>query len=437
MLALAIFVVTLILVIWQPKGLGIGWSALGGALVALMAGVVHWSDLGVVWDIVWDATFTFVALIIISLILDEAGFFTWAALHVARWGNGRGHLLFPLIVLLGAVMAAFFANDGAALLLTPIVVAILLRLNFSPPAALAFIIATGFVADTTSLPLVISNLVNIVSANYFEIGFDRYAVVMVPVNLASLAATLMVLWIAFGRRIQPRYSLSELDPPRSAIRDLLVFRAAFPLLALLLLAYFITAPLGVPISLVTGTAALLLMAIAGRWWQLGRGAVVPVTAALRGAPWQIVLFSIGMYLVVYGLGNAGLTGYGARALEWLAHQGEFTATIGTGFLSALVASVMNNMPSTLIGALAIDQAQVPAATRELMIYANVIGNDLGPKFTPIGSLATLLWLHVLAGKGYRIGWGQYMKIGLLITPPVLLATLVALALWLPLLPAGY
>ena len=437
MLAFAIFVVTLILVIWQPKGLGIGWSALGGALVALMAGVVHWSDLGVVWDIVWDATFTFVALIIISLILDEAGFFTWAALHVARWGNGSGHLLFPLIVVLGAVMAAFFANDGAALLLTPIVVAILLRLNFSPPAALAFIIATGFVADTTSLPLVISNLVNIVSANYFEIGFDRYAVVMVPVNLVSLAATLMVLWIAFGRRIPPRYSLAELDPPRSAIRDLLVFRAAFPLLAMLLLAYFITAPLGVPIALITGTAALLLMVIAGRWWRLGRGAVVSVSAALRGAPWQIVLFSIGMYLVVYGLGNAGLTGYGARALEWLAQQGSFTATIGTGFLAALVASVMNNLPSTLIGALAIDQAQVPAATRELMVYANVIGNDLGPKFTPIGSLATLLWLHVLAGKGYRIGWGQYMKIGLLITPPVLLATLVALALWLPLLPAGY
>ena len=431
MLAFAIFVVTLTLVIWQPRGLGIGWSALGGASIALLAGVVHWTDVGVVWDIVWDATFTFVALIIISLILDAAGFFAWAALHVARWGNGRGHLLFPLIVVLGAIIAAFFANDGAALLLTPIVIAILLRLNFSPPAAFAFIIATGFVADTTSLPLVISNLVNIVSANYFDIGFDRYAAVMVPVNLVSLAATLVVLWVVFRRQIPGRYSVAALDPARSAIKDLLVFRAAFPILSVLLVAYFVTAPLGVPIALVTGTAALLLMAIAGRWWKAGKGAVVSVKTALRHAPWQIVLFSIGMYLVVYGLGNAGLTNYGALALQWLAQQGDFVATIGTGFLAAVVASMMNNMPSTLVGALAIDQAQVSASTEELMIYANIIGNDLGPKFTPIGSLATLLWLHVLAEKGYRISWGQYMKIGLLITPPVLLATLVALALWLP------
>lgn len=434
MLALAIFVVTLVLVIWQPKGLGIGWSALGGALVALLVGVVQWSDVGVVWEIVWDATFTFVALIIISLILDAAGFFAWAALHVARWGNGRGHLLFPMIVVLGAIIAAFFANDGAALLLTPIVIAILLRLNFSPAAALAFIIATGFVADTTSLPLVISNLVNIVSANYFDIGFGRYAAVMVPVNLVSLAATLAVLWVAFGRRIPTHYSVAELDSPQSAIKDPLVFRAAFPLLGVLLVAYFVTSPLGIPIAFVTGAAATLLMAIAGRWWQRGRGAVVSVASALRHAPWQIVLFSIGMYLVVYGLGNAGLTDYGARALHWLAQQGDFVATVGTGVLSAVVASVMNNMPSTLVGALAIDQAQVPAITQELMIYANVVGNNLGPKFTPIGSLATLLWLHVLAGKGYKIGWGQYMRIGLLITPPVLLATLMALALWLPALP---
>lgn len=157
---------------------------------------------------------------------------------------------------------------------------------------------------------------------------------------------------------------------------------------------------------------------------------------LRNAPWQIVLFSLGTYLVVYGLGQAGLTHSGSTILNWLGHQNQMVATLGTGFLSAMVASVMNNMPSTLIGALAIDHAQVPELTRKLMIYANVVGNDLGPKFTPIGSLATLLWLHVLADKGHRIGWGQYMKVGLLLTPPVLLATLIARAIRLPLITSG-
>ena len=432
MLALAIFVGTLVLVIWQPRGLGIGWSALAGAAVALLTGVVGWSDVGTVWGIVWDATFTFVALIVISLILDEAGFFAWAALHVARWGGGDGRKLFPLVVLLGAAIAAVFANDGAALLLTPIVLAILLRLEFPPASALAFTIACGFIADTASLPLVVSNLVNIVTANYFGVPFGRYATVMVPVNLASVAATLLVLWLWFRRDIPVRYAVAELELPRQAIRDRAVFRAACPLLALLMVAYFVTGPLGVPIALVTGAAALVLMAIAGRWATGGRGATIALGKVLRGAPWQIVLFSIGMYLVVYGLGNSWLTATATGVLAWLASQGTFVATIGTGFVVAVLASVMNNMPATLVGALAIDAAEVPAITRELMIYANIVGNDLGPKFTPIGSLATLLWLHVLAGKGQRISWGQYVRVGLILTPPVLLAALVALWLWLPL-----
>jgi arsenical pump membrane protein len=437
MLALAIFLITLVFVIWQPRGLGIGWSAMGGAAVALLTGVIHWHDVPVVWHIVWDATFTFVALIVISLLLDEAGFFQWAALHIARWGQGSGRRLFPLIVLLGGVSTAFFANDGAALLLTPIVVAILLRLDFTPAQTLAFVVATGFVADTTSLPLIISNLVNIVSANYFRITFNRYALVMVPVDLMALAATLAVLWAYFGRQVPARYACEKLVAPAQAIRDPLIFRAAFPVLAMLLLAYFLLAPLGVPVSFVTCGGAVALLALAGRWHNLGRGTVISVHNVLRHAPWQIVIFSLGMYLVVYGLRNAGLTTHLADALAWLSAQGPWAAALGTGFGAALLSSVMNNLPSVLIGALSIEQAKnVPALTRELMIYANIIGCDLGPKFTPIGSLATLLWLNVLSRKGIFIGWGQYMKIGLLITPPVLLLALIALAAWLQILGAA-
>lgn len=429
MLALLIFIVTLTFVIWQPRGLGIGWSALIGAGIALATGVITLADIPVVWHIVWNATFTFVALIVISLLLDEAGFFHWAALHVARWGGGNTRRLFPLIVLLGAGIAAFFANDGAALLLTPIVLAILLRLGFKPGAALAFVIATGFVADTTSLPLIISNLVNIVSANYFNIPFDRYAAVMVPVDLVALVATLVVLWLYFSRQLPTRYNTHDLEAPASAIRDMMVFRTAFPLLGVLLVAYFVTAPFNVPVSLVTGIGAFILLAIAGRWHVRGRGAQISIHKVLKGAPWQIVIFSLGMYLVVYGLRNAGLTAYVAQVLQWLGAHGPIAAVVGTGFLSAGLSSVMNNMPSVLVGALAINQAHnLSAVTREAMVYANVIGCDLGPKFTPIGSLATLLWLHVLARKGKTITWGQYMKIGIVITPPVLLLTLLALAL---------
>ncbi|GBQ89457.1 arsenical membrane pump protein [Gluconacetobacter johannae DSM 13595] len=426
MLALVIFVATLVFVIWQPRGLGIGWSALAGAAAAGMTGVIHWHDIPVVWHIVWDATFTFIALIVISLLLDEAGFFLWAALHVARWGKGKGRTLFPLIVVLGAAIAAIFANDGAALLLTPIVIAILAQLRLNNAPALAFIIATGFVADTTSLPLVISNLVNIVSANFFGIPFDRYAAVMIPVDLVALGATLAVLWACFRRQLPETYPVATLPQPVTAIRDRHVFRAAFPLLAAILAAYFLTAPFHIPVCVVACLAACALLSVATR------GRVIPIRKVLRGAPWQIVIFSLGMYLVVYGLRNAGLTDHLAAALVWLGHQGPFTATIGAGFLAALLSSVMNNMPSVLVGALAIQQAHdITPMTRDLMVYANVIGCDLGPKFTPIGSLATLLWLHVLASKNHRITWGQYMKVGLVLTPPVLLVTLAALAVWLP------
>jgi arsenical pump membrane protein len=216
-LAGTIFLLTLILVIWQPRGLNIGWSASIGAVLALITGVIHVGDIPVVWNIVWNATATFIAVIIISLLLDESGFFEWAALHVSRWGNGRGRLLFTWIVLLGAAVAALFANDGAALILTPIVIAMLLALGFSKGTTLAFVMAAGFIADTASLPLIVSNLVNIVSADYFRLGFTQYASVMVPVDIAAIAATLVMLHLFFRRDIPATYDVALLKAPASAI----------------------------------------------------------------------------------------------------------------------------------------------------------------------------------------------------------------------------
>ncbi|MCU7646809.1 arsenic transporter [Pseudomonas piscis] len=422
LIAVAIFLLTIILVIWQPRGLGVGWSAMGGALLALLCGTVQLADIPVVWQIIWNATGTFVALIIISLLLDEAGFFAWAALHVARWGQGKGRRLFAWMVLLGALVSALFANDGAALILTPIVISMLLALHFSRTATLAFVMGTGFIADTASLPLVVSNLVNIVCADFFGIGFNRYAAVMLPVNLVSVVATLGVLLWFFGRDIPQAYDPRQLADPASAIHDRGTFFAGWWVLLILLLGCFALEPLGIPISAISAGCACLLLMVAAR------GQRISTRKVLKEAPWQIVLFSLGMYLVVYGLRNAGLTMHLAGWLDAFAAGGVWGAALGTGLLAAGLSSVMNNLPAVLVGALSIDASQATGVVREAMIYANVIGSDLGPKITPIGSLATLLWLHVLDRKGIHVGWGYYLRVGIVLTLPVLLVTLAALAL---------
>ncbi|NWB90028.1 arsenic transporter [Pseudomonas agarici] len=422
LIAVLIFLLTITLVIWQPKGLGVGWSAMVGAVLALISGVVQLSDIPLVWQIIWNATGTFIALIIISLLLDEAGFFAWAALHVARWGRGSGRKLFAAFVLLGAQISALFANDGAALILTPIVIAMLLALRFSKAATLAFVMAAGFIADTASLPLVVSNLVNIVSADYFGIGFNSYAAIMVPVNLVSVAAALGILLWFFRRDIPAQYDLGQLDTPASAIHDKATFIAGWWVLGILLIGCFALEPLGIPISAISAVCAALLLGIAAR------GHRISTRKVLREAPWQIVIFSLGMYLVVYGLRNAGLTTWLAGWLDGFARYGVWGAAMGTGLLTAFLSSIMNNLPTVLIGALSIDASHASGVVKDAMIYANVIGSDLGPKITPIGSLATLLWLHVLERKGIRIGWGYYFKVGIVLTLPVLLVTLAALAL---------
>lgn len=422
LLAGSIFLLTLVLVIWQPRGLSIGWSASIGAVLALGTGVIHISDIPVVWNIVWNATAAFIAVIIISLLLDESGFFEWAALHVSRWGNGRGRLLFTWIVLLGAAVAALFANDGAALILTPIVIAMLLALGFSQGTTLAFVMAAGFIADTASLPLIVSNLVNIVSADFFDLGFTQYASVMIPVDAAAIAATLIMLHLFFRRDIPATYDVSLLKTPASVIKDAATFRAGWIVLLLLLVGFFVLEPLGIPVSAIAAAGAAVLFIVAKRGHGINTGKV------LRSAPWQIVIFSLGMYLVVYGLRNAGLTEYLSGVLNLLAEKGLWAATFGTGFLTAFLSSVMNNMPTVLIGALSIDGSTATGVVKEAMIYANVIGCDLGPKITPIGSLATLLWLHVLAQKNITITWDYYFRTGIIMTLPVLFVTLAALAL---------
>ncbi len=415
LLASSIFSITLIFIIWQPRGLQIGSTAIAGAIVALLFGVVNFHDVLTVTGIVWDATLTFIGIIILSMVLDEIGFFEWCAIKMAKLSHGNGLLMFIYALLLGSFVSALFANDGAALILTPILLVQMKLLKLNTKTILAFLLAGGFISDSASLPFVFSNLTNIVTVDYFHIGFLEYTLNMVIPYVVSTIASIVVLWLFLRKDIPKTVDISLLKNENDVLKNKTLFKFSWFFLALLLAGYFIGDYYDLPISLFALGGGLLFLLIA----SYTKSAKAWLT--IKNAPWQIVWFSIGLYIVVYGLKNAGLTDYLAIILKDLSKQGDVLAVVGTGFISAFLSAIMNNMPTIMIMDISLTDVGNHA-----MVYANIIGSNLGPKMTPFGSLATLLWLHVLAKKGVKIGFWQYCKFGLLVTPPVLLIVLLSL-----------
>ena len=415
LIASLIFIITLTFVIVQPKNIQIGTSAIFGAFIALIFGVVTFSDVLDVTNIVWDATLAFIGIIILSLVLDEIGFFEWAALKMAKFSNGSGIKMFIYSILLGAFVSALFANDGAALILTPILLAKMRILQLNLKTIIAFLLAGGFISDSASLPFVFSNLTNIVTANYFSIGFAQYFFDMIIPFIVSVIASTIFLWLILRKDIPKTVDITLLKEPKSVIKNMKLFYFSWVFLALLLCAYFFGDAYDLPISIFALGGATIFLIIA----TISKS--VEPLKIIKEAPWQVVWFSIGLYIVVYGLKNAGLTDYLAIILKELSLRGETIAVLGTGFIAAFLSAIMNNMPTIMIMDIALNDIQ-----NQAMIYANIVGCNLGPKMTPFGSLATLLWLHVLAKKGVKISFAQYSKFGLIITPPVLFIVLLAI-----------
>ena len=415
--SLIIFSATMFLVIKKPFGIGIGYSSLIGAALTLILGLTTLNQVVTVWDIVWNATFTFVAIIVLSMIYDEIGFFDQIAKKITEHSNGSIRLLFVFMILLGSVVSALFANDGAVLVLTPIVLSLVRNLGLDKKAQIAFVISIGFISDTASVPLTISNLVNIITAGYFKIDFIQYFSVMYLPYIVSVLASLAVLWLFFHSSL-PR-AVPPKVPPASGlpVRDPAMIKAGIPVLVSLIALYAITGVYGIPISFIAVPVVGILLVIV----SLRKS--VSARRVLKEAPWQIVLFSIGMYIIVFGLGYNGFIGLLSGLILRISSLPGPLPLLLSGYLFSGMASVMNNLPSVMLGNLAIPLS----LSNTHLAYANIIGNDIGTKFTPIGSLATLLWLNSLdKNSGIKISYGYYMKVGLIICIPVLTITLISL-----------
>ncbi|NET57788.1 MAG: arsenical efflux pump membrane protein ArsB [Symploca sp. SIO2E6] len=383
------------------------------------------------FSILNNATFTLIALITIALILEKAGFFRLLALQATRWGLGHGRILFTLVLLLGVSVTTWFTNIGAALIWTSTVVEMLLLLGFSSRSILAFVFATGLLADTSSLLLPISNLVNLISSDYFDISFLRYSLVMIPVSLVAIATSFGVLWFFFDPYLPTTYQVTNLPSSQQVIRDPLVCQWSLVILGFLFIGYLIGQAFGIPVCLIAAIAALILLALAGRWFH-HTPAIIPIKQVGREIPWLAIFLSVAMYVVVIHLGNAGMIELLSQLLAELANWGLTLSAIGTAFLATILSSVMNSLPTVVLNAQAIQGTTgLEPTIQEAMVYANVIGCNIGAKISPIGSLSTLIWLQVLASKGLNLSWVQYTRMAIILTIPVLFISLLSLAMWLP------
>ncbi|EAJ7102553.1 arsenic transporter [Campylobacter upsaliensis] len=416
-----IFILTLLCIYIRPLNLPLWVYSSLGAAFCVGFGFVSLSDVAFVWGMVWDSTFSLVGLIIFALSLEKLGFFEVLAHYTLRLSTHRQTLhlqtwkFFVFIGVLASVLATFFSNDGAILILTPLIIALLTHIEnvkFSRSPLIIFLLFVGFMSDFASNTFIFSNLTNIITADFFTITFIDFALAMALPQLFVILATLVLFWILFTRKLPKTL---EFKVHTQALPKPSITLFCFALIALLLFGIIGGEKFGIALCVFTLGVAFLgtLCGILTH--------KIALKQMLKLAPLGIVAFSLGLFIVVFGLNNMGLVGLLAKGLKHFDTLPLFAQIFSVGISSSLGSSVINNLPMVMLGDLALKDSS------NALIFAHLLGCNVGAKLTPIGSLATLLWLFSLKRYGISISFLQYMLVALLIVPFVLFFGL--LGLW--------
>lgn len=340
--------------------------------------------------------------------------------------------LFIALCILCALCSVVLANDGAILILTPLVLGLFLRAkSVDTNAVLAFLFAISFVCDASSNALIISNLTNIITANYFTLGFADFAKTMFLPNLLGFLTALLLFLLVFRKALRANLTFRAPTTPKLSGKFFAFYLA---LLAFFVASFFISREFKLPLSLNCLVFALFLLVI------LWRKAPKKATTALKNAPFSIIIFVFGLFVVVFALSKLDINEATTALLSTLS-QDKFTGIFTLASLSALFSSVFNNLPMVLFGDLLLGDFFANLAQnssgfslinepnfKESLIYAHLLGCNIGSKLTPIGSLCTLLWLALLAQKGVNFSLKNYLKFSLIFTFATLFAA--CFGLWL-------
>ncbi|MBE3584053.1 MAG: hypothetical protein IMX01_08070 [Limnochordaceae bacterium] len=427
--SLAVLAVVLILVLWRPRRLAEGWFTMGGAALLAALGFLHPDDGLAVWRETAPTLAFLAGMLVAAFVADQAGVFRAAAAACRRWAGSSAVRLYAFLFILGCLVTTFFSLDTTAVTMTPIVLAVAQQLGLPP---LPFVWLAVYTANTGSLLLPVSNLTNLIAAERYHLSLWTFARVMVLPALLATSLNLGLFLLLFHRQLAGVRS-EAVASAQVAAASLLgsasrqqqsgpawPWRAVWLLVAALLAGLGLAPYLGWPLWWVADAGAALMagVAVAGRL-------VRPADLARR-VSWNVIPFVFGLFLVIRAVQSAGVLPVPGPVDQAASALGGWTTTRVAqlagrwALLGAGTANLLNNLPAELL--------LLPAATPGPALYGLLLGVNLGPNLTIIGSLATILVLSLARQQAVAVSGKQYLQLGVVITPALLGAGVLGLTL---------
>ncbi|XJZ25745.1 arsenic transporter [Bacillota bacterium Lsc_1132] len=433
------FLITMLFIFWRPRGLNEAVPSTIGAFVILFFGNITVANLLDISSKVSGAAATIISTLVMALVLESFGFFHLTTAALAKYAKGSGVRLFWLINLLSFLMTIFFNNDGSILITTPIIALLLKKYQLKNHQKIPYLISGALIATAASAPIGVSNIVNLIALKIIHMDLYMHTAMMfVPgiLGLIFLAGLLFLIYkrdipkklppinITFDIQEKPYHPLQNKRLVSDYKKQLRIMKWILLFVFITRIGLFVASYFGIPMEIVAVLASLVLLV--WRWYYLKISPADMVTKT----PWHILVFAFTMYIIIYGLNNIGLTNLLVKNLQFIVSDNLFNASLIMGGLLSLLSNLFNNHPALMVGTLALTQMGLDPNTVKTVYLANIVGSDIGSLLLPIGTLATLIWMHILKSEKINIRWSTYIKTTAIVIPLTVLFTLVVLYGWI-------
>jgi arsenical pump membrane protein len=383
------------------------WAILGAGILVI-SGLLPWRDALAAARRGTDVYLFLVGMMLLSEVARQEGFFDWLATHAVRHAKGSAGRLFFIVYGVGTLVTVFLSNDATAVVLTPAVYAAATTAGVEP---LPYLFICAFVANAASFVLPISNPANLVIFGAHMPPLGRWLVQFLLPSTAAIILTYAALRFtqrkALGLKIAENLATKPLSVGGKCVAIGLGLTAAS-----LLTASALDWQLGLP-TFIAGAAVTVIVLL------IGRQSPLPV---LRDVSWGVLPLVAGLFILVEGVEQTGILRVMTRMLQQAAAASLEGTAVGVGVIAAFASNLLNNLPTGLVAATVSQNAGVPFHVTSGLL----IGVDLGPNLSVTGSLATILWLIVLRREGEAVTAWQFLRLGVIVMPPALLAALLVM-----------